>query len=148
MKKLLFYLIITALFYAFPQRALAQTAGGSVVLASCGSYVQFSINKGSADFDIVNVCLNNASKYRWEFSGYGVNVIETVAATNNKGGFSNKGGVIKVTLLEKGCNNITSPKDSDIRVHIPAGAYNIKTYKLPSGSTCTQCSADFYPTKE
>jgi len=146
MKTSLFF-TATAFYFLLAKQLPAQTAGGSVVLASCGSYVQFSVNKGSPDFDIVNLCLNNASKYRWEFSGYGVNVIETVAATNNKGGFSNKGGVIKVTLLEKGCNNINSPKDSDIRVHIPAGAYNIKTYKLPSGSTCTQCGADFYPTK-
>lgn len=140
--------LLCSLLIAGQQPVRCQTAGGSVVLASCGAYVQFSINKNSPDFDIDNLCTNNASKYRWEFSGYGVNVVETVSTTNRKGGFSNKGGVVKITLLEKGCNNVSTPVDSDIRVHIPAGAYNIKTYKLPGGDSCTKCNAVFNPRKE
>ena len=44
----------------------------------------------------------------------------------------------------KGCTSKADPKDSDIRVCIPAGATVTNTPTLPTGDTCA-CGANFNP---
>jgi len=137
----------------FCHSAYGQSAGGSVVLAKCNSWVQFSVNQYSAEVVIKNICLRKSDKAR-------VDVTIGSSKTSDQipyGQSISKGGwpgptTIRIVNIEKGADgktcNSRGPGDSDVRVYLPANATNITTGNIVTGNTCGACGANFNPIRE
>jgi hypothetical protein len=133
-----------------PEVSSGQTAGGSVVLAKCNSWVSFTLNSSSAEVVIKNISNRSSEKARVDITIGSVKTSEQIAYRGQiaKGGFSGT-TYFKVTNIEKGksgdtCNG-KGPVDSDVRVIIPGNATQITTGNLVSGTTCSVCGANFSP---
>jgi hypothetical protein len=131
-------------------QSAGQTAGGSVVLAKCNSWVSFTVNKSSADVIIKNISNRTNEKARVEITIGSVKTIELIDYGGEipKGGFTGT-TYFKVNNTEKGKSGTTcggkGPVDGDVRVTIPGNATNIKTGNIVTGSTCSVCGANFDP---
>ena len=133
--------------------SVGQTAGGSVVLAKCNSWVSFTVNKSSAEVIIKNISNRTDEKARVEITIGSVKTIESIDYGGEipKGGFTGT-TYFKVNNTEKGNSGTTcsgkGPLDGDVRVTIPGNATNIKTGNIVTGLTCSVCGANFDPIKQ
>jgi hypothetical protein len=136
-----------------PAYSVGQTAGGSVVLAKCNSWVSFTVNKSSADVIIKNISNRTDEKARVEITIGSAKTTELIDYGGEipKGGFTGT-TYFKVNNTEKGNSGSTcggkGPVDGDVRVTIPGNATNIKTGNLVTGLTCSVCGANFDPVKK
>ncbi len=147
-------LAITAGFFVVmlltPGVSHSQTAGGSVVLAKCNSWVQFSVNQYSAEVVIKNICLKKTDKSRVDVTIGSSKTSDQIpyGQSISKGGFQGP-TTIKIVNIEKGADgktcNSRGPGDSDVRVYLPANATNISSGTLVTGNTCGACGANFNP---
>lgn len=164
--------LITLLGYAGISWAVEPTAGGSIVLAHCGDYVEFWVDGtgGTITMDIENLAKKNNSRVRvgitngtsqcnTDFKGAGKTKSYDVSGKLNitvadPPGCQTK---VKVRLLEKGtggpCRSQVGESDcqsapvsdSDVRVYIPKVANSITRCHIESATSCTSCGASFVP---
>jgi hypothetical protein len=133
-----------------PANSVGQTAGGSVVLAKCNSWVSFTVNSSSAEVIIKNISKRTNEQARVDITIGSTKKSEQIPYGGQipKGGFSGT-TYFKVVNIEKGTSGNTcsskGPVDSDVRVIIPGNATNIQTGNLVTGLTCSVCKASFDP---
>jgi hypothetical protein len=139
--------------FGFPEFSGAQTAGGSIVLAKCNSWVQFSVNQYSAEVVIKNIANRPTEQARVDITIGSSKTSEQIPNGGSiaKGGFTSS-KTFKVVNIEKGNSGTTcdkrGPKDSDVRVYIPGNATNITSGNIVTTSPCTVCGADFNPIRQ
>lgn len=137
----------------FPIVSRCQTAGGSVVLAKCNSWVQFSVNQYSGEVVIKNICLKKNDQARVDVTIGSAKTSDQIpyGQSISKGGWSGP-KTVKIVNIEKGADgktcNSRGPGDSDVRVYIPGNATNITTGNIVTGNTCGACGANFNPIRE
>jgi len=133
--------------------AVGQTPGGSIVLAKCNSWVQFTVNQSSAEVIIKNIANPSMGSAMVDIYIGGSKTTSQIP----KGGSIAKGGftstkTFKVVNIEKGSSGTTcdkrGPKDSDVRVIIPGNATSITSGNIVSSPTCGACGANFSPIRE
>jgi hypothetical protein len=127
------------------------TAGGSVVLAKCNSWVSYMINKDCAYTKIecigrrgkdkarVDITLGSSTQSYQIDQGSSITQGTALSATT----------IIKIVNIEKGlggkqCDS-RGPGDSDVRVYIPANVTNIQWGNLPTEHKCSVCGVNFDP---
>jgi hypothetical protein len=140
---------LTVVFFLFlSNEALCQSAGGSAVLAKCGSFVQFKVDKGCTNVYIQNICKNKSDQARIDIYIDKSKTSEQIpyAQQTFRGGWT-RPTIVKIVNIEKGksgnlCDK-RGPGDSDVRVFIPQGATEIISQDLPVANTCDVCGADF-----
>jgi hypothetical protein len=136
-----------------PSISGGQTAGGSVVLAKCNSWVSFTLNSSSAEVVIKNISNRNKEQARVEVTIGSAKKIELIpyGGQISKGGFTST-TYFKVNNTEKGTTESTcsgkGPVDGDVRVIIPGNASQIQTGNIVTGTTCSVCKANFSPITE
>jgi len=162
-KVLAFSAGIIVMLSAFPEKTKGQpTAGGSVVLAKCNSWVSYSVPKDCAYTKIKcigkrTVTKNNVVYYdkaRVDVFIDGVKTsyqIDTDAIMTVEPSLTAT-HTIKIVNIEKGLSGdqcgSRGPGDSDVRVYIPANVTNIKCGNLPTGTSCSVCKVSFDPISE
>ena len=132
--------------------ANSQTAGGSVVLCCCNSYVEFMTNTDCGFIEIVNLCKISSNKSRVNVAIDGVvnsKQIDYNSSIKFEVTPKTTTHTVRITNIEKGgdgklCNG-KGPGDGDVRVLIPANVTNIVVRGLPAENKCSVCGVSFLP---
>jgi hypothetical protein len=131
-----------------PKVSNGQTAGGSVVLAKCNSYVQFTVTSSCGDVEIKNICLKQKDQSRVDISlGSTKESFQIPYGQSITKGHFTEANTIKIVNIEKGTSGTQcgsrGPGDSDVRVYIPENATNIVSGGLTTATSCDVCKASF-----
>jgi hypothetical protein len=145
--------LMTIMFSLLAFVVKGQTAGGSIVLAHCGAYVQFNVNYPCDPIWIKSISLTYGARVEVTINGSSQTHDIAKGDSIQKGGFSGI-STVRIKNIEKGtdkknptCNG-KGPADSDIRIMLPDCATAISYNKIPVGTTCAVCKANFSPITE
>ncbi len=140
------------------QSSPSPTAGGSVVLAKCNSWVSYMISKDCAYTKIENIGQRKVNGV-YDKARVDITIGSTTQSVQIEYGKSITRGteligttMIKIMNIEKGvggklCSQ-RGPGDSDVRVYIPANVSNIQWGNLPTQDSCDVCGVSFIPRAE